>query len=223
MGAAVAVVSSVTLSAEMGFQDDGTAGGSDGDESAFSALIQAAKDGDPDAWSAIYRRYSPIIHVAVHGKIGPTFRRRFGTEEVVQSAFGSMVQSLQGFEFRDRRSFEGWLFRLASNKLRERCRRNLAERRDARHEEEPAGVTGSVPSAESPSALAGDAELVARIVHVLGDLPDDLQAVVYRRYFEDASYAEIASELGWSEPTARRRAGEAIKEIQKALREEARG
>ncbi len=189
----------------------------DEDPKQFQALIRAAQAGDEGAWSSLVSRYWLLIYVAVHGEVRSGFRRRMDTEDIVQSAFASIFESLPEREFEARPCFEAWLRRIAVNKLKGRLRKHKAHRRDVRRDEDVDGsliTAGNGAEQETPSEIVSRDEMLGQILEALPEINDPSAEVIRQRFLVGRSTTEIAADLQVSEATVRRRLSSGIKEIQ---------
>ncbi|MEM7167524.1 MAG: sigma-70 family RNA polymerase sigma factor, partial [Planctomycetota bacterium] len=102
--------------------------------------------------------------------------------------------------------FRAVVWRLWSRRNREEARR--------RAREQVAAVAERVPS---PDKLLEQADLHQKIAVAVAHLPEIYRTVVLLRYFEDASSAEIAEELGIPVSTVRTRLARAKDQLRQAL------
>ncbi len=107
---------------------------------------------------------------------------------------------------------KGWLYRVAANLVHEH-RRRRASRLRVEHSCDPA------TSAASGLEIAARIEAQQRVINAVAALDDKYRSVVFHRFYEDRSVAEIAVLLGIPEATVRTRLQRAIA----MLREELKG
>ena len=89
----------------------------DTDPEQLVRLVAAAAAGDQKAWRDIVERCTPRVHAVVRAQC----RDDDLAEEIVQSAFCTVVQKLS--EYQEGGRFEAWLLRIAMNRLRDEMRR----------------------------------------------------------------------------------------------------
>jgi DNA-directed RNA polymerase specialized sigma24 family protein len=175
-----------------------------------SALLLAQHQaGDQDAATAIFDRYAERLRVLVGQRLSSSVRRRFDSDDVIQSTFRSFF--CQAEAGRDHLDQPGDLWRLlaaiALNKLRARANAERASKRDLRQElhfeddVDGAGMAGLVASDEPrPEEVLAASEVLLRTMRLLDPLPLQVLSKVFQSY----GNAEIAKSLGVSERTVRR-------------------
>src|ERR1051326_8910886 len=94
-------------------------------------LIEAAAQGDRDAFGELYVRYSRLVHGILLARVPPA-----DAEDLVQDVFMSAMRQLRGL--RTAASFRGWLAAIARNRAIDYfrgARRNapLGEAAERRH------------------------------------------------------------------------------------------
>lgn len=175
-------------------------------------LLRSAQDGDADAANQLFERYRERLLQVVSLFLG---RPRSGLledeEDVVQDALLKGFQHLGSFTPRSDGALLHWLAKLAENSLRDAVRRERTRKRGEGRVRPRADLSsgflissvlpGGTPT---PSQVAQGRELAQQVEALLIALPDrERRAFVLRRLC-DASYGEIAAELGLAnEATAR--------------------
>ncbi len=153
--------------------------------SSDAELIRRFKDGDEEAFDALYRRHVRTVYsIAV-----AMTRSAEDARGLTQDAFLQAHQGAAGL--REPEAFVGWL-RQITVRLCLRYRR---------HRDRAARVAEVAPAVEGPArpdglAEARDAE--ARLWELLDTLDADDRAVVVLRDVEGMSYAEITDAMGWT-------------------------
>lgn len=181
------------------------------------ALVRAAKEGDMEAWMKLDQRHRHVLAMFLRGRIPEGARRRFDTEDLLQSAFLSGFRELDSYEHRGPGSFKAWMTRILENRLKSQIRGQHAQKRDARDERYTDRMPGAAARSDSPSELISSAERHARLVEAIADLPDELRDVVHMHNIDKKTLAQTAEELGISKSTVSRRAAQAIEEINRRL------
>lgn len=172
-------------------------------------LVDAAADGDDDAFATLFRRHG--------GDVLRTVERRCGSpalaEDVVAAAFEKAWRSLGDLRARGI-AFRPWVFRLAVNELidvqRSTGRRAERELRVARRD----GVTDV---AETPD---DELEPVRR---AMAALSEPHQEVLTMRFIAELTPAEIASALGIAKGTVAVRTHRATAALKRALEQQSTG
>lgn len=185
---------------------DATALGKSSDED----LMRRTQNGDQQAYSLLYERYSSAVLSYLY--------RMLGSVEDVES-IGQEV-FLRAFRFaatyRYPQKFSTWLFtitrNLAINNARRRKRspvRNLTE----------LNLEGIEVSGDPKAVAAGAThdlekrEEIARVLAALDDLPSDQKEVIVMGVFHDLSYAEMEAITGTKAVTLRSRMFHGLKRL----------
>ena len=171
-----------------------------------SALVEAAKSGDPQAFDALVRRYrSRIFALALH-----LTGSRSEADDITQDAFLRAYKNIHRFEGRS--EFFTWLYRIALN-------RALNKRRDRRRR-----VTLSIDDPRLTMALAVDAgadprrklelrETYTILLKAFDSLTPLLRTTVALTLLQGLSYKEAAVVLDTTEGTVAWRVHEARRKM----------
>lgn len=154
------------------------------------ALIERARDGDLDAFSALVEAHSDRVYRTLRGlSLEPA-----EAEEVAQEVFVRAWRGLKRFERRSQLST--WLYRIAYNE----AQRKLAHRPPRTAAPGTAGedVIDAVADApqRGPEAQALDREFEAVTRRALRELPEDWRVAVVLRDIEGLSTEEAAAVVG---------------------------
>lgn len=171
-------------------------------------LIQAARLGDVHAWNRLDRRYRIALSLFLRGRIPNGARRRFDTEDVLQSTFMTAFRELDSYEYRGQGSFLSWMVQILRRRLNTRLRTVKTEKRDIGRDQPL--TPGSEGLSASPSELLFSAENQALLMQAVADLPDRHREVVTLHFFDKKTRAQIARDLDISVRTVRRLVSEAI-------------
>jgi RNA polymerase sigma factor (sigma-70 family) len=159
-----------------------------------AAMIQAACQGDVDAYNRLVLAYQDIVFSQAFRMIG----EQEAAEDAAQDAFISAFRHLSGYRGG---SFKAWLLRIVTNacydELRRRKRRPTTplEPLDDDDEEVESPRWIADPG-ESPEQAAERAELAQALQHCLDDLPDDFRAVVLLVDVQGLDYAQVSQSMG---------------------------
>ena len=184
-------------------------------------LLEGARNGDDEAWELLYRRYRAYLAVMVRVRIPSMVRRRFDTDDVLQSAFVSVWTQIESFEYQGEGSFRNWLARVVVNSLKDNLRYHGRAKRSVRTEQDP-GETADLDRREDerarePADCAEQAELQVAVLSAMSRLPDAAQEVICMRDFEHFGWTRIADLRECSESTARRAYEDAYVQLTREL------
>lgn len=172
-------------------------------------LIQRAKMRDPAAISEIYARYAGLMLRYIHLRVS----EHELAQDLTQEVFIKIIHGIARFEYRDEKSFLGWLYTIAANVLSSHMRRRrvLAA---------PFGPHDELIDQQSQDDARAITDRVA-IQQALGQLTPDQQQVVTLRFFADMSNSEIAGMLKRTEGAVKAIQHRALQSLQKILRRDA--
>jgi RNA polymerase sigma-70 factor (ECF subfamily) len=177
-----------------------------------ASLIDAAGRGEVAALDELVAAAAPRLHAYLRLQMGAVLRAREGSMDLVQSVCREVLSDLrQGFEYRGEAPFHAWLFKVALNKVRDRCRHHAALRRDARRAEALDEATvAAYASLLTPSRVAIGREEVARLEEAFDGLPEDYREVITMARILRMPHEEIAARLGRSNGATRMLLGRAL-------------
>jgi len=159
-----------------------------------NALIQAAQDGDLDAFNRLVLAYQDMVYIQAYRVMDEPA----AAEDISQTAFISAYRHIDSFRGG---SFRAWLLRITTNacydELRRRKRRPTTplEPLDDSGEEIESPRWMADPS-ESPEDSAQRAELRRALRHCLSELSPDFRAVVALVDVQGMDYADAAEVMG---------------------------
>ncbi len=167
------------------------------------SLIEAAQNGDPEAMDLLVGENLSAIRAYVRLNVNEALRAKESCSDLVQSVCREVVCGLEGFRYRGKKSFHGWLFIMVLNKIRDRQRYFLAQKRDPRQEAARPGPGTSAEelatlyaSVASPSQVAMAHEHVERIERAFDQIPDKYRVILTLSRLMGLSVPEIAEETG---------------------------
>ena len=191
------------------------------------ALLQAAKRGEMEALEELCRLYHPRLcryayaltrsrEEAARSLIKAyslysyaLTRSREEAEDVAQEALVSMLRALPDFRGADTGKFEGWLLRIARNRV-------YSEARRKRPAPIPEGFEPPEP-APLPGERLEQAERRARLLRALDGLDAESREMVALRYDLELSYTQIAAALETSPARVKWRLRDAREKLRKLL------
>jgi RNA polymerase sigma-70 factor, ECF subfamily len=168
-------------------------------------LIRLAREGSPEATSALFERYWLLAWRSAYGVIGD----RELAEDVAQDAVARAFGALERFD--ESRPFGPWLKRIAVNVAIDHLRRG---RRAALEDDFATFRAWTLAEAADE-----DAELVA-VAEAVAQLGMAKRMVIVLRYWLDLPLEEIAGVLGLPVGTVSSRLHRAVADLQKALEED---
>jgi len=172
------------------------------------SLLEAARDGDADAFAGLVRRFeAPTYHFILR-----MVRRPAVAEDVSQEVFLRLWQNLGRIDDAD--GLPAWLRRVATNAVIDYWRKEDARRRrrDALREHPIARRV------VRPSARMESQEAVEAVRAATDALPVKLRSVLMLRTVEGLSYDQIAETLAISVGSVRSRLFRARQELLASLR-----
>jgi RNA polymerase sigma-70 factor (ECF subfamily) len=184
------------------------------------ALVDAARQGDRQAFRALYERYERRIYALALAYL----RHKEDALDVVQEAFIKVHRHLDNFQGQS--SFYTWLYRVTANlcidHLRRSAKRRGVEFDDGLDHEVDDGSNAARLSArrfERPDDALADAQVLSAVQDALGGLSDKHRSVIVMRELQGLSYAEMAGLMQCSKGTIMSRLFHARRNMQRLLRE----
>jgi RNA polymerase sigma-70 factor (ECF subfamily) len=182
-------------------------------------LIRRARQRDSAAFETLVEIYSPRLYGYFYRLTG----RREDAEDLLQEVFVRVVRMIGRYEHENR--FDAWLFRIATNLVRDRVRRRrrAAGVESSGGQQDEPGVLEEVPDEEvdQPDDVMQTAEQVDRMQRVLRQLPAAEREVILLRHFSQMSFKEVAEAMGTPLGTALARAHRGLAKLRRLMEEEA--
>jgi RNA polymerase sigma-70 factor (ECF subfamily) len=161
------------------------------DDEAIERLVAAAKDGDPEAFGALFDHYYAPVYRYVAARVG----RPSDAEDLAQLVFVKALEALPRYEQRGV-PFGGWLFRLARNVVIDHIR----TRRE--HVTLDTAVERSTETG-GPDELAALRQEMDSVACALRRLTPEQREAIELRFFAGLSAREAAVAMGRQEGTVR--------------------
>jgi RNA polymerase sigma-70 factor, ECF subfamily len=167
------------------------------------SLVQAAKKGDLEAFSALVKRYDRnVFRIAQH-----ITHNEEDAQDVVQDAFLKAYQNLD--QFQGNSKFYTWLVRIAVNEALMKLRRRRTDR-TVSIDEDVETEEGTMPRevadwSPNPEQLYGQSELSDILKKTIQGLPPGFRTVFVLRDVEGLSTEETAEMLGLTIPAVKSR------------------
>jgi RNA polymerase sigma-70 factor (ECF subfamily) len=172
-------------------------------------LVGRAQSRDPGAISELYDRYARLILRYIYVRVG----EHELAQDLTQEVFIKVIHGIARFEYRDEKSFLGWLYTIASNVLHshQRRRRISATSFD---------LQDNLIDQRSQDNARTITDRVA-LQQAIGQLTKDQQQVLTLRFFADMSNSEIAGILRRTEGAIKALQHRALQSLQRILNSEA--
>ena len=161
------------------------------DDEAIERFVEAAKDGDPEAFGALFDHFYAPVYRYVAARVG----RPSDAEDLAQLVFVKALEALPRYELRGV-PFGGWLFRLARNVVIDHVR----TRRE--HVTLDIIVQQSTED-DGPDELAALRQDMDSVACALRRLTPEQREAIQLRFFAGLSAREAALAMGRQEGTVR--------------------
>jgi RNA polymerase sigma-70 factor (ECF subfamily) len=153
----------------------------------------------------LYARYGHVLFHRCRGIL----RNDEEARDAVQETFARVIRNAD--QFRAQSSPLTWMYRISTNYCLNQLRnRRGRERKHEDHREEIGG-----PSVVGPSEP--DDLDQGRILELLADVDEETRACVVHTYFDDCTREEVASLVGISVPTVRKRVNTFLEQARQKL------
>jgi RNA polymerase sigma-70 factor (ECF subfamily) len=182
-------------------------------ETTATELLRRVRHGDGDAAAELVRRYEPQIRLEVRLRLRDRrLRRLFDSMDICQSVLSSFfLRAAAGqCELEKPEQLLGFLIAMTRNKLAFLVRRQRAQRRDYRREQEADSTTTRIAAADTtPSDLVAGEELLREF---RGRLTEDERRLAERRA-QGWEWTAIAAEVGGTPEGCRKQLDRAVKRV----------
>lgn len=188
------------------------------DAAVLDDLITRARKRDPAAFDALVEIYSPRLYGYFYRLTGG----REDAEDLLQETFVRVVRMIGRYEHEGR--FDAWLFRIATNLVRDRVRRQRRSpglETPAAADSEDSAVLDQLPGAdvETPENVLERSEQVDRLQQALAKLSEPEREVIFLRHFSQMSFKEVAEAMGTPLGTALARAHRGLARLRQLMEE----
>jgi len=184
-------------------------------------LIRRAQRREPEAYDALIDAYSRRLYGYLYRLTGS----RAASEDLLQEVFVRVVRTIDQYTHDGR--FDGWIFRIATNLVRDRVRKS--QRRSAVQSESSIrdgdDTSGGILSHAAdergvgPEEALDRAEQLDRMQEAIAQLPEAEREVICMRHFSQMSFKEIAEEMGTPLGTALARAHRGLARLRELMEE----
>jgi len=164
-------------------------------------LVALATQDNAGAFRELFDRYYKMIHSFCYR----TCLDETHAQDIAQETFIKVARSLE--TFRGESSFKSWLYRIASNSVRDWLRQKIRQNR----------VDEKMAEYVQVEECTGNEPDHSRVTEALRALPEDLRMAVVLTYYEGMNHASAARVLGCAETTISWRIFRAKKKLKKLL------
>lgn len=177
----------------------------------FDAVLEAAKGGDPEAAAVLFRGLQPALLRYLRAKAPGD------AEDLAAEVWLGVTRGLRGFAGEEA-AFRGWVFTIATRRLRDRGRRRARR-------PEVLVPPGSMEAGLQPDTATTAVERLSgqeAVDRLVAGLPPDMAEVLLLRVVADLPVAEVAQVMGRSEGSVRVLQHRALKRAAELLGERER-
>ena len=187
-------------------------------------LLPLVRDGDADALACLLCHYQPILRNSLAKRLRPILDGSIELDDVVQQAFVSAYEALGDAQPSSLAEFYVWLERIAEHDFYDVLRTRRRKKRDVRRnvsadarDSIAAFIDRLAGDDLAPSRHARKQEAIAATQAVLARLPENQRRVIVARFFQRVSVADLAVEMGKTEPAIHALCARALKTLRKHL------
>jgi RNA polymerase sigma-70 factor (ECF subfamily) len=181
-----------------------------------SALVQRCAAGEEAAYTELISDHQRMVVQLAFNLLGDRDEAMDLSQEVFLRVFRTIHR------FRGQSSLRTWIYRIAVNQARNRCRFwRRRHRADQVSLDAHVATHGDLPSNGSagPDRVLAQKELAARLAQALDHLPFDQRTAIVLREIDGLSYDEIAFSLGVAVGTVKSRLTRARQALRLELQE----
>ena len=164
-------------------------------------LALQSLDGNECAFEGLFKRYRPALFKFVFNIL----RDYDQACDILQQVFLQLYLSLPTLD--TKRALKGWLFQVARNRCLDELRRKRLVRfseLDTFNDEDESEVLAFVSDTRPlPDEIVEHHELQEKLLKAIQCLPPKFRSVVFLRYSEQLTFAQIGKALGMPEATAK--------------------
>lgn len=183
----------------------------------LGTVIRRAQAREPAAFDALVEAYSARLY----GYFYRLTASRHDAEDLLQEVFVRVVKMIGQYEHDGR--FEAWLFRIATNLVRDRVRRarKAPVTMNTDRDDEAVWAGPADRHTTDPAGAVERAEAADRLQWALKRLPAAEREVVMLRHFTDLSFKEIAEMMNTPLGTALARAHRGLAKLRESMTSQA--
>ena len=168
--------------------------------SSSQGLIDRIKNGDHEAFSALFEKHRARLAVLIHYRLGPELRSFFEVDDILQETFLEAFRDFDQFTYQSPGSFMSWLVRISEHVMADLARSHGRQKRHAaailrfRSESNPAGPEPI--DSRTPSRVFAEKEGLQELLAKLNALPENYRQAILLVKVEGLTTQEAAARLG---------------------------
>jgi len=172
-------------------------------------LLKLARSGDRSAYDRLFGLQRERALFFIRAKLGPRLREKVDSQDVLQESYLMAHKDFAGFVGADERAFQGWLYRIIENRLKDLGGFHAAGKRQS------VPLTASDPT--GPATRAHRLENRELVGNALDELHEDHRDVLLHRFFGGLSSEETGKLMGRTAGAVRKLTARALLELEKRL------
>lgn len=172
-------------------------------------LLARAKEGDREAFAALYRTYLPTVYKFLYYRLNSN---KAAAEDMTSEVFLRAVRKIGDFNWTGA-DFGSWLLRIARNLILDNAKSSRA-RLEILNDEMPEDVAGEAASTESAAMENWTNQNIYRAIKRLSP---DQRDVITMRFIQGMDVPAVAAAMGKKEGTVRTLQFRGLKALQKLL------
>jgi len=180
-------------------------------------LVNAIHRGENGLVSVLADRYMKVIYNMIRQRVAES-----DVEDLVQDILVALVRSIHTFH--QESSLRTWIHAIVNNKLRYYFRQKKVRSRVAHftatedEDGESESAESRVAGGEDPGDAVAQKDENSIVLQVLSDLKEDYREILYLRFTDEISFAEIAQHLSLSLEAVKSRYRRAVDVVRRKLR-----
>lgn len=168
-------------------------------------LVLRAQEGDRNAYDELFARVTDRLLLFVEIRLGKGLRSKLDPMDVLQETYFAAYRSFDRFESRSEGAFCRWLYWIVDNRIRDLADHFGSQKRRADLKRTDSKLLERLRATNTgPSTACVRREDHSFLSEAIAKLEEDERQVLLLRFFQEQTFAEIASALGCSERSAGR-------------------
>jgi RNA polymerase sigma-70 factor (ECF subfamily) len=188
-------------------------------------LLQLARAGDAEAFSALYREVRPRLMVYIHRHCPPQVAKSYDLEDILQDIIFEAFRRIRQFVAAGEDALFRWMVTITRNRMLALLRKEKTEKRGGKMDRVTAKSDTDISRLletlsiyrRTPSASAASHETMAALEEAIAKLAQDYQRAIMLRYLEGKSHREVGQIMERSEEAAKMLCHRALKELRNEI------